>query len=156
MRKKVLQEAEIRRLPLGSAVKDPLIAPKRVKEISLSPQSQNMIPENVPLSSERIRTLSLDPSLQVALPQWQAIKGATLRQVLEQWTRQASVDLEWGTEFDYPLLTSFRAEGAFEDALKKLLDAFSESTPRPYGRLHRNGGHSVLVIQTRGKTHYDQ
>jgi len=119
-----------------------------VKEIILpsSPTFQPPIPMNSNTGSDVTQT---------ALPQWKALKGSTLRHILEQWTRQASVDLEWGTEFDYPLLTSFDISGTFEEALKKLLDAFSESNPRPYGRLHRNGAHSVLVIQTRGKTHYD-
>ena len=119
-----------------------------VKEIILpsSPIFQAPIPMTLNTGSDVTRT---------TLPQWQALKGSTLRHVLEQWTGKARVDLEWGTEFDYPLLTSFDISGTFEEALKKLLDAFSESNPRPYGRLHRNGAHSVLVIQTRGKTHYE-
>jgi hypothetical protein len=119
-----------------------------VKEIIL-PSSPTFQPP-IPMKSNTGSGLT-----QTALPQWKAPKGSTLRHVLEQWTGKARVDLEWGAEFDYPLLTSFDISGTFEEALKKLLDAFSESNPCPYGRLHQNGAHSILVIQTRGKTHYD-
>jgi Toxin co-regulated pilus biosynthesis protein Q len=154
-----------KRKPLNEQVLSPYSDNKKRKaseKIKLEPMlPSSLSKKKLPNVSPNIRTLTLakpntgSDVTQTALPQWQALKGSTLRHVLEQWTGKARVDLEWGTEFDYPLLTSFDISGTFEEALKKLLDTFSESNPRPYGRLHRNGAHSVLVIQTRGKTHYD-
>lgn len=154
-----------KRKPLNEQFLSPYSDNKKRKaseKIKLEPMSPSSLSKKkLPNVSPNIQTLTLEKLntdshiTRTPLPQWQGLKGSTLRVVLEQWTRQASIDLEWGTEFDYPLLTSFDISGTFEEALKKLLDAFSESNPRPYGRLHRNGAHSILVIQTRGKTHYD-
>lgn len=154
-----------KRKPLNEQVLSPYSDNKKRKaseKIKLEPMLPSSLSKKKPSNiSPNIQTLTLakpntdSDVTRTPLPQWKALKGSTLRHVLEQWAQQASVDLEWGTEFDYPLLTSFDIWGTFEEALKKLLDAFSESNPCPYGRLHRNGTHSVLVIQTRGKTHYD-
>ena len=130
----------------ASQFPSPILGKENPERFSSPPEKEKGIPL-IPLPQER----EIKPNL----PQWSADRGSSLREVLERWAREADVDLEWGTEFDYPLLTSFSAQGTFEEVLRKLLDAFSESSPRPYGRLHKNGSHRVLIIQTRGKNHYD-
>ena len=83
---------------------------------------------------------------------WSARRGTTLRAVLQEWCDAEGVQLNWDTEFDYPLEASIDVKGSFENAVRTLLTGFSMAAPQPIGRLHRqaNLGNGVLVVQTRG------
>lgn len=82
---------------------------------------------------------------------WEAPKGASLRQTLTQWSDQAGVELYWSSEFDFPLQSTVRLSGTFEDAVQNILTGLKDAQPRPIGRLHPNlpDGPAVLVIETR-------
>ncbi len=89
-----------------------------------------------------------DPGL---IEYWTAEKGSSLRQTLLKWTEEASVELQWASDFDYPLQSGVRLKGTFEQAVETLMAGLMEAQPRPLGRLHPNypDGPAVLVIETR-------
>lgn len=90
------------------------------------------------------------PVLKNAAPKavWTARPGATLRDVLTEWSVRAHVDLDWVTPYDYPIANAFTYKGTFSEAVNSLLSGYSRETPRPRGRLYPNlpAGPSVLMI----------
>ncbi len=86
---------------------------------------------------------------------WSAQRGDTLHKVLVNWCRKANVELQWLSEYDYPLQASSNFNGGFEDAVRGLLSGFENAQPQPVGELHANSsaGQMVLVVQVRGNSH---
>lgn len=82
---------------------------------------------------------------------WTAPRASTLRNILEDWSQRAGVELYWASEYDYPVQSAVNVQGTFEEAVQVLLKGLSDSKPRPLGRLHPNlpNGPAVLVIETR-------
>lgn len=82
--------------------------------------------------------------------QWTAPQGSSLKTVLESWSELQGVDLYWSSKFDYILAGDVNINGTYEDAVKILLDGFSQAQPKPTGRLHPNlpNGPAVLVIES--------
>lgn len=93
----------------------------------------------------------------VAVGAWSAERGQTLREVLQGWCERASVELNWSTNYDFPLKASVSIDDTFENAVRTLLTGFSGASPQPVGRLHRqaNAGSRLLVIETRGNRYED-
>ncbi len=95
-----------------------------------------------------------DKPVQVAeanVIEWKADKGQTVRNTLIAWSKQEGVSLVWSSQYDYPLQTDVRIQGAYPEAVRTLLAGFSKAQPRPLGRLFRNksaGAKPVLVIET--------
>ena len=80
---------------------------------------------------------------------WFGAKGASLRDVLMDWSTKANVELYWDSEFDYPLKATVVVSGTFEEAVEQILVGFDKAQPRPLGRLHKNNssGPPVLVVE---------
>lgn len=80
---------------------------------------------------------------------WSAEKGESLRNVLQSWSDNAGVQLQWSAPEDYVLTAPVRMQGSYTDALTQVLGAYDENGPRPLGRLHPNlpAGPSVLIIE---------
>lgn len=83
-------------------------------------------------------------------PAWTGARGDLLRDLLEDWSRQAGVELFWSSEYNYALEDSFQVSGTYEEAVRSILDEFKDANPRPYGRLHEGNAEipPVLVIET--------
>jgi hypothetical protein len=79
---------------------------------------------------------------------WTARPGATLKEVLSDWSKTAKVELDWVTPYDYPIGNAFTFKGTFEQAVDSLLGTYSRESPRPRGRLYPNlpEGPSVLMV----------
>lgn len=79
---------------------------------------------------------------------WTARPGATLKDVLSDWSKTAKVELDWVTPYDYPIGNAFTFKGTFEQAVDSLLGTYSQESPRPRGRLYPNlpEGPSVLMV----------
>lgn len=79
---------------------------------------------------------------------WTARPGATLKDVLSDWSNTAKVELDWVTPYDYPIGNAFTFKGTFEQAVDSLLGTYSRESPRPRGRLYPNlpEGPSVLMV----------
>ena len=76
---------------------------------------------------------------------WRALEGANIRQVLEEWTQDAGVELIWDNQNAFAVLDSFEMQAPFEKAVQILLDQYQESQVRPVATLH-------VDPQTREKT----
>lgn len=83
-------------------------------------------------------------------PSWSGERGDLLRDLLDDWSRQAGVELFWSSEYNYALEDSFQVSGTYEEAVRSILDEFKDANPRPYGRLHEGNAEvpPVLVIET--------
>lgn len=69
---------------------------------------------------------------------WRAPKGADVRNVLELWARQSSVDLLWEGDESFPVRQSLSLQGDFPAAVRSLLEQYDEDAVRPVGRLYRD------------------
>ena len=101
--------------------------------------------------------VSASPVVAAPSQVWDVRRGETLKSVLEAWCRQASVELYWSAEYDYPVKASLSFSGTFEEAVRDLLSGFQEAKPQPFGQLHRNAaaGQATLVVQAHGN-HYGE
>lgn len=82
-------------------------------------------------------------------PQWQALQGQTLRDVLHAWASVAGVELYWSIDYDYRVNQDMAFNGTFDEAAGSLLDKYASARPQPYGQLHQSGdGPRVLVINS--------
>ncbi len=88
---------------------------------------------------------------------WDAHSGQSLHEVMLAWAERAGVELNWTSEYDYPIEASLSFNGSFEEATRTLLGGFVNASPQPIGRLHRNEqlGQQALIIETRGNQ-YDE
>ena len=79
---------------------------------------------------------------------WEAKPGVTLRDALGQWSRDANVELNWSTAYDYPINNAFYFEGNYGEAVDSLLSSYGGENPAPKGRLYPNlpDGPSVLMV----------
>lgn len=89
---------------------------------------------------------ALDP---YRVSSWEATAGSSLKQVLQDWSGRASVQLYWKSVYDYPLNSAFKVQGTYPQAVEALLSAYTTSTPSPVGTLHPNlpYGPSVLIVE---------
>lgn len=93
-------------------------------------------------------TMSSAPVV-AAAPQWSVKPGQTLRDAVTSWATEAGVKLYWTTDYDYRIDAEHVFSGSFEEALAQLLDTFADTTPQPYGQLHKSSeGGQILVIKT--------
>jgi hypothetical protein len=81
---------------------------------------------------------------------WTARSGVSLREALQSWARQANVQLEWQTNYNYPISSVFNFEGTFDQAVDSLLSLYGEDQSPPKGKLYPNqpNGPSVLLIES--------
>lgn len=100
---------------------------------------------SAPAPAEKISTAG-NPYM---MNSWRAEKGDSLRNVLQGWSDNAGVQLQWSAPADYVLPEQVRLQGSYTDALGEVLEAYDENGPRPLGRLHPNlpAGPSVLIIE---------
>lgn len=81
---------------------------------------------------------------------WSAASGATLRDALSSWAREAGVQLEWQSNVNYPVNSTFNFEGTFDQAVDSLLSLYADEGSAPKGKLYPNrpNGPSVLVVDS--------
>ncbi len=83
---------------------------------------------------------------------WKAEKGASLRQVLTNWSNIIGAQVLWYAPQDYLLLEDIQVQGSYSNALQEILNSFDDSDNRPVGRLYPNTRKqpAVLVIEQAG------
>lgn len=118
------------------------------EEVPFSSPPQDFIPASLPDTgdSEIVRTgYGLEKTRT-----WRGVRGDSLRTILTDWSEDAGVEVYWSSQFDYPLDSSVRFTGTFEEAVKNVLSGLRDARPRPVARLHPNlpDGPPVLVLET--------
>ncbi len=124
----------------------PMVEPYNDSAPGLDPIVANTQPSSPAMSAE-----AMDAAIHMQGP-WQANAGQSLHEVLSTWAQRANIELNWLSEYDYPLQASMTFNGSFEDAVRTLLSGFMNASPAPVGRLHRNTdlGQLALIIEARG------
>lgn len=126
--------------------------------VAAPPLEEKFVPAPVappPVLSERV-SLAPQPSsapqyteTRSQAPMWVAPEGATLRDVLTNWSAQSGVRLFWSIDYDYKLSRDIQLSGSFETAVQAILDNFTATYPRPVGRLYTGDSRErVLVISS--------
>lgn len=84
---------------------------------------------------------------------WKAIKGAGLREVLDNWAAMEQAKLVWKAEGDYPLKEPVEVGGSLETAVLAVLKSFENDRRKPVGKMYVDPATSgkVLLIED-GKT----
>lgn len=79
---------------------------------------------------------------------WEAAEKATLEETLKIWSKQAGVAFVWRAQHQYELPSRIGFHGTYAEAVQRLLDAYSDIEPRPYGELYPNepDGPPVLIV----------
>lgn len=129
---------------------DPLPAPQTQQEAQLPvitavPATAAV---NAPaMDSDAAKGPVLDP---FEIHYWKAVQGEKLRTVLRRWSDEANVALIWNAAYDYELPSDIAMHGTFPDVISQTLMTFSNTEPRPLGKLHPNlpSGPSVLTVET--------
>lgn len=120
-------------------------------DLAMQPETE-MSPELQPDPMMAAPPQEMPQSAQMAAiaPAWTGERGDLLRDLLEDWSRQAGVELFWSSEYNYALEEAFQVSGSYEEAVRSILDEFKDANPRPYGRLHEGNAEipPVLVIET--------
>ncbi len=109
---------------------------------------QNAFNDNVfeLVVSERQDARVLDPK---KITTFHAKAGQTVRNVLEQWSDEADVQLYWETPYDFPVEKSMTLAATYPMAVQALLGGYEDHSPRPTVKLHPNWPHgpSILTVK---------
>ncbi|MCD8570798.1 MAG: toxin co-regulated pilus biosynthesis Q family protein [Alphaproteobacteria bacterium] len=88
-------------------------------------------------------------------PQWRALKGSSLREVLALWSLDSGVELIWNADEQYRIKETISLNSSYESAVEQLLkqyepDFFSPAVRRPVGQLYVDPAQNkrVLVIRS--------
>ncbi|WP_419901135.1 TcpQ domain-containing protein [Kiloniella sp.] len=79
---------------------------------------------------------------------WNVQRGQLLSQVLNDWGKVSKTRIQFLTDRDWPIASSFAFSGTFENATTSLLKALSSSDPAPIGELTNN--RKLLLILNQG------
>jgi hypothetical protein len=86
------------------------------------------------------------------IQRWRAIGGSNLRDMLENWSRNANTRLIWTAGYDFPVKNSIIVQGSFEEAVLQVLEQYNQTGVRPVGRIYNDpeAGQRVLLIERIG------
>lgn len=84
---------------------------------------------------------------------WTADQGESVYSILQQWSRDAGVDLVWNSQFLVDVRKPLSVSGAYEDAVSLLLEQYSGLRAGVSGTLHIDdvSGRKTLIINTNGQ-----
>ncbi|WP_435640657.1 TcpQ domain-containing protein [Micavibrio aeruginosavorus] len=124
---------------------DPVATPRAPDDMTMSDAT---LTAPAPLAADDMVQASFDP---YAIQSWTAAKGASLRDVLAQWSDEAGVQLVWPSDRDYKLPQAINMNSNYADAVLRALSMFDHADARPLGKLHPNlpQGPSVLLVETK-------
>ncbi len=77
---------------------------------------------------------------------WLAEEGATLKDLLQEWSKKAGWRLIWKTNRNYTLTAGAMFRARFADASSALIRAFARARPAPVATFYK--GNRVLVVET--------
>ena len=127
--------------------------PRRVQTSPKSRSSNSMAPVSVPTSLRgESNAVSQSAEQSQALSRtydFNADKGNSLRTILQDWAQKAGVELRWEPVYDFTLRKDIEMRSDFTKAVSKALAQYSQTAPKPHGRLHTtsDNGNPVLVIE---------
>lgn len=83
---------------------------------------------------------------------WNALQGTSLRDILDQWSKNTGIRVVWDSEDTFPLPESVQEEGKFEDAVAKVLAQYRDRSIRPSAQLNEDPetGEKALIVKSTG------
>lgn len=126
-------------IPDSDALADIKVPQKRIK-IEANPQIPALKTQPVPVAQ----------AVQKDTYDWMTHRGETVRSVLERWGTESGVEVVWQGERDFGLMRPIKVDGAFENAVRVLLDQYMNEAERPVGHLQldNGSGRKRLTIQS--------
>lgn len=115
--------------------------------VSSPPPMQPM--NRAPMSAPHMGGASAPaPSMHSA--RWQASPGASLQQILHQWSQAAGVELVWQSNQMFSVKNAVHANGSYESALQALLNQFVNDGIRPAAQLNNDPvtGRRILFVES--------
>lgn len=81
--------------------------------------------------------------------QWSAPVGASMQQILQQWSKQAGVEFIWQSNQGFAVRRPVSA-GTYEEALQSLLEQYSDEKIRPNAQLNNDPqtGRRTLFVES--------
>lgn len=112
---------------------------------SISALKKDAVPRDIFVPAPaRDMKVSRKPS---APRQWQAVKGADLREVLDVWAREENVELIWSAAGPFPVASTVTVNGTFEEAVQSVLDQYGDAKgSRPVGRIYNDPGMQQKIL----------
>jgi len=114
-----------------------------------------------PLNQEAKKSPNIDSSSKIkeqrastrikdiyVIQKWRALKGSSLKEVLNAWSEDAGVKLSWHVENDYALVESISMKSSFTDAMNVAMRQFSFYNPSPAAKIYfdKNTGSGTVII----------
>ena len=120
---------------------EPVLTPESGAESGPEPEAERLVRPAAAAGHEK-----------PAGPQWRAAAGADIRQVLEEWSREAGAGLIWDSDHGFTVLQPLAARGPYHRAVRALLDQYREHQRRPVATLHIDpaGRAETLVVRVAG------
>lgn len=80
---------------------------------------------------------------------WQALEGASLKDILRRWSRDSGVELVWNMDQMIELKESVKLQGSFTDAVAGVLQQYSTDEFRPVAQLNKDPEtrQQILIIR---------
>jgi len=117
--------------------------------VSLAPP-EKQFQDSLGAAPQKSRPPVRPPVPDAAMPRWGAQTGQDMRDVLQNWSNLAQVDMVWANENNFPVLRPLDMSGTYEAAVQGLLDQYRAEGFRPVAKLYHNTPQKkrVLVIET--------
>lgn len=98
---------------------------------------------------------SVDNAVQnapITAAQWRALEGASLQDVLTQWSVRGGVQVRWSPDQTFALSKTINMQGSYTDAVIAVLQQFDGQNLRPVAQLNTDPdtGERILLIRTSG------
>lgn len=147
----------VERTPNNAAAKE--IPAKALSQFSAPGPGSAPTPSLVPPEAQKTRAQAAPVHLQAQAQAqtkaetaqgsgkfWEASRGADLKAVLGEWSRQSGVTLVWKAGQSYKVGSNIMVHGGFNDAIKTLFAEGSKSGEFPVMRLNDGGGSEGSLI----------
>jgi hypothetical protein len=120
-----------------------------VPPVKVKPQAAATPVEGGALKSADVSSPASSPSAAAGETGfWEASRGADLKAVLGEWSRQSGVTLVWKADQPYTVGSNIMVHGGFNDAIKTLFAEGSKSGEFPVMRLNDGGGaQGTLIVE---------
>ena len=112
--------------------------------------NSGMTPLPSRLQNRQVAATSIVPSNSMGSARWTAPVGASLQQILKNWSNKANAELIWESDQGFSVLQPINVNGSYEEALQSLLNQYSTLRIRPAANLNNDPvtGRKTLFVQS--------
>jgi hypothetical protein len=122
-------------------------APTDMKQMDVIPD-----PADAPkvVKGEKDKKKIADVKSAKTMGKWESLEGTSLRDTLEHWGVDAGVKVIWQADQGYPLHSTIKAKGSFEEAVMEVLAQYKGDAVRPTAQLNHDPktGEKALIVRS--------